>query len=261
MKNIKYILNKIDVEEKTIEKIGKFLGTKRGMLFVSKLHTSTLKDLCNRYNCPKFIRLYTNDTRNTNIIKAAIKKYNIIIPTYTPIKTEVKIVKHPVRLKKEEIRKANANCPIKKQGFAALMHAYEEYKMVKYEKKNPLPDTKMDIFAEEIISQRNTQIWIHREYIRNFLNRVYGHIQIREPYYRVFMVYENDINHKPYEKEGDPIAIGYPLAACNEYTDIEQIKNKIRVRAKTIRDDRCLELKVYNKYGKLIAQAKTNNQR
>ena len=85
MKTIKEALNKIEIEEKTIGKIGAFLKTKRGQTFVTKLNMASLKELCKRYNAPKFIMLYGNDRKDKNLIKAAVKQYKVAIQDYKPV--------------------------------------------------------------------------------------------------------------------------------------------------------------------------------
>lgn len=259
MKDIKSLLNKIEVEEKTVEKIGTFLKTKKGQTVVSKLYIMSLKELCDRYDAPKFLRLYKNDRKDKNLIKAAIKKYKVNIPVYKPLIQEKTIrVKCPVRLTRKELREIDARRP-KKLGFAARMHAYEEHKLKKFENNLPTKEAvKQDIFSKELEAQINTQLYIRREYIRNFLSRVYYKVNKRESFYRLFMVYENKaIPGKIYEKEGDPYIVGYPFANCNERTSVEMLKNILRQRVKTIRDKECLELKLYNKYGMFIASSKT----
>ena len=258
MKDIKSLLNKIKKEEKIIEKIAIFLKTKRGQGFVSKLYTQPFVQLCRIYNAPKFIQLYSNSTYNRNLVLAAIKKYNISIPSYTNTIVYTNTwSKTPVRLTKKEAKEMNARRP-KKLGFAARMHAYEEHKLKKFENKH-IPterDLKQDLFSEELKSQINTQLYIHREYVRNFLSRVYCKTEKREPFYRLFMVYENTVTNGIYEKEGDPYIVGYPFCKCNEQTPMDTLKNILRERAKTVRDKTCLELKLYNKYGILLACAR-----
>lgn len=259
MRTITELLHKIEVQEKTVEKIGIFLKTKKGQMFVSKLYTMSLKELCDRYNAPRFLRLYKSDRKNKNLIKAAIKKYQVNIPVYKPLIQEKTIrVKCPVRLTRKELREIDARRP-KKLGFAARMHAYEEHKLKKFENNLPTKEAvKQDIFSKELEAQINTQLYIRREYIRNFLSRVYYKVNKRESFYRLFMVYENKvIPGKIYEKEGDPYVVGYPFANCNEKTSIETLKNILRQRAKTIRDKECVELKLYTKYGILLASSKT----
>ena len=257
--DIKSALNNIQKEEETIKKIGKFLKTKKGTLFVSKLYTAPLKELCDRYEAPKYLRLYKNDRKDKNLIKAAITKYNITIPGYKPVITgTATIVKLPVRLTKKEIREIEAKRP-KKMGRAALMHALEEHKMKKFENSHKLPE--QDLFAEEFKAQIKTQLYIHREYVRNFISRAYYNVDKREPFYRLFLVYENKATGGTYEKEGDPYVVGYPFCTCTERTPLEKLKDILRNRAKTIRDSECLELKLYTKYGNLLACSKTQSLR
>lgn len=262
MKDIKSLLKHIENQEKTIEKIGKFLKTKRGQQFVSKLYTAPLKDLCNRYQAPKFLRIYTNDRKNRNLIIAAIKKYDVPIPKartmeIIPIKRE----KHQIRLTKEELTKIAARHP-KKMGFAALMHAYEEHKMERFVAKHPTlteRELREDLFPEEITTTRGTQLWLYREYTRNFLCKVYGKTEKREHYYRLFCIYDNNtIKGKIYEKEGDPMVVGYPFTQYDERTPIDILKRVLRDRAKIVikRDPDIKELRLFNKYGKLIASVK-----
>jgi hypothetical protein len=259
MKDIKSALNKINKQEKTIEKIGVFLKTKRGQQFVSKLHTQPFVQLCVMYEAPKFLQLYKNSTKNKNLVLAAINKYNISIPVYTNNNVYTNTwIKTTVRLTKKELREIDARRP-KKLGFAARMHAYEEHKLKRFEHKY-IPtekDLQQDLFSEELKTQIKTQLYIHREYVRNFLSRAYYNVEKREPFCRLFMVYENKaIPGAVYEKEGDPYVIGYPFCNCNEKTSINTLKNILRERAKTMRDKDCIELKLYNKYGILLAQCK-----
>lgn len=267
MKTIKEALNKIQKEENTIEKIGKFLKTKRGQTFVTKLNTATIKELCDRYNAPKFLMLYKNNRKNINIIMAAIKKYNITIPTYnfTPGHTIIKRTKTPVRLTTKEMKKMNAQQP-KKMGFAALMHALEEHKINKFKSKCPWifkdDSIRGDLFSDEMLAQKNTQLFLYREYTRNFLAKAYSGVENREYFYRLFLVKENKSNlaeHKIYEVEGDPMVVGYPFTMCTEHTSIDIIREILYSRVKAIRargGELPIELKLYNKYGKLIANIK-----
>lgn len=181
MKDIKSLLNKIAVEEKTIEKIAIFLKTKRGKILVSKLYTSSLKDLCNRYNCPKFIRLYTNDRKNMNLINHVIKREKIIVdrPKIVPLNVTVK--KHPIRLTDEERRKIDSLRPKKAMGKAERLHAYEEDKMAQYKALHPAPtewQLRQDLFPQEMIDGYNKLVEAHREYVRNFLVSAYYKLPI-----------------------------------------------------------------------------------
>lgn len=266
MKTIKEALNKIEIQEKTIEKIGAFLKTKRGQTFVTKLNTASLKELCKRYSAPKFIMLYGNDKKDKNLIKAAIKQYNVAIPEYKPISIGfIKRTKTPIRLTVKEMKKMNATRP-KKMGFAALMHALEEHKVNKFRATCDwiFKDSSVrgDLFSDEMLAQQNTQLSLYREYTRNFLAKAYSGVENREYFYRLFLVKENKSNlaeHKIYEVEGDPMVVGYPFTMCTENTSIDIIREILYSRAKTIRargGELPLELKLYNKYGKLIATVK-----
>lgn len=262
MKDIKNLLKKIEIEEKTIENIGKFLKTKRGQQFVSNLHTAPLRDLCLRYHTPKFLRLYTNDVKNKNLIIAAIKKYDITIPITTPVEIRPPIkVKCKIRLTKKELTEIDARRP-RKMGFAALMHAYEEHKVQRFITKHPTPterELKQDLFPEEITTTRGTQLWLYREYTRNFLCKVYANVEKRERYYRLFCIYDNKIaKGKIYEKEGDPMVVGYPFTRYDEKTPIDTLKQILRDRAKIVakKDPDVKELRLFTKYGTLIASVK-----
>lgn len=263
MKTISQSLQRIDKIEKTIEKIGTFLKTKRGKKFVIEFNAGKPLDmLCVKYSTPGFIKMFDNNTRNVNMIKSAIKTYNIQVVQHIPVKYQnVENKKYQIYLTAEEMKKVNARMS-KKLGFAARMHMLENYKVAKYEKKHPTKtekELKEDLFPSEIIAQRKTQLWLYREYTRNFLCRVYAKEKIRESFYRVFLVYENISSPGTiYEVEGDPYVIGYPMAGKTEKTSIETIKDIIRNRAKMIalRDHNIKEIKVYNKYGKFIASAK-----
>lgn len=266
MKTIKELLNKIEIQEKTIEKIGAFLKTKRGQTFVTKLNTASLRELCSRYSAPKFIMLYGNDKKDKNLVRAAIKKYNITIPEYRPIPmTPIKRTKIQICLTPKEMKYMNAQRP-KKMGFAALMHALEEHKVNKFRATCDwlFKDSSIrgDLFSDEMLAQQKTQLFLYREYTRNFLAKAYSNVENKEYFYRLFLVKENKSDlaeHKIYEVEGDPMVVGYPFTMCTEHTSIDIIREILYSRVKAIRargGELPLELKLYNKYGKLIASTK-----
>lgn len=270
MKDIKSLLNKLDVEEKTLEKIGVFLKTKRGQMFVSKLHNMSLKELCQRYDAPKFIRLYNNDIKNKNLILAAIKKFNVNIPVYKPIKQYVpKRMKHSVFLTKEEIRKIDARRPSIKMGFAARMHAIEEYKMNKFIAKHPAPTERElaeDLFPEELKAGYENMLYIHREYVRNSLCKKYAKTTPKETFFRIFTVLSvtedpaTGRKHDPVisEVEGNPYTIGYPFAHLDAKTPAEVLHEILARTATTVHsaDKNAIKVKLYNKYGGLIDTCK-----
>ena len=258
MKSIKSLLNRLEVEEQTIEKIAKFLKTKRGQQFVIKLYTMPYKALCESLKVPKFMRLYNNDLKNRNLVISTIKKYNIVVPKPKYVKgTYKKGPKSPIRLKREELAKMTARYQRKELGFAALMYAYENHKVAMFEKKHlaPIEQLTRDLFSEELMVQRRTTLYLYREYTRNFLCKTYANVVKREPYFRLFLVFNNKFNNSLYEMEPDPYVVGYPFAGCSENTPLERLKQILRERKKDITAD-CLELKLYNKYGTLIASVK-----
>lgn len=261
-KSITENLNKIELIENTVEKIGKFLKTKRGTSFVSKLHTAPFRELCRRYNVPKFMLLYSNDTINLNLVKAAIKKYDIQLPTRTKT-TRLEAPKQPktaIKLTAEEHKTYNKAHSPSKMGFAALMHAYEEHKMKKFEKLHPAPterELKEDLFPEELLRAWDTMMTIHREYVRNMLCDTYYNKGLpifcknRDDFYKLYVVYNK------YEKEGDPYVVGYPFTdtrVWNQYTLIDKVKEKLQIKANYYcADSDAIGLRVYNKYGIPIA--------
>lgn len=265
--DIKSALNRLNIEEKTLEKIGIFLKTKRGQKFVSKLHTMPLKDLCSLHQAPNFLRLYKNDMRNKNLIVAAIKKYNVSIPVYHSIEYDVPPrVKHPVFLTKEEIRKINARRPSKKLGLAARMHAYEEHMMNKFIAKHPAPTDKElaeDLFPEELKAGYKNMLYIRREYVRNLLCERYCKTTPKEVFYRVFTVLSvtedpaTGRKHEPVisEVEGNPHIIGYPFAHLDKTTPDEVLSDILARVAKKAHsaDKQAIKVKLYNKYGTLLA--------
>ena len=266
MKSIKLVLNKLEMHEKAMEKIATFLKTKRGQQFVSKLHTGPLKELCTRYEAPKIIMFYKNDRKDKNVIKAVIKKYNIPIPSYKAAEMEpIKWINYPVRLTKKEMKKANARRP-EKMGFEALVRAREEHKINRFKATcNWLireENIQGDLFSDEMKAQLNTQLFLYREYTRNFMTKVYFNTERREYFYRLFLVRENKSSlakDKIYEVEGDPMVVGYPFTMCTENTSIDILREILYSRARAIRargGDLPIELKLYNKYGKLIACTK-----
>lgn len=261
--DIKSALKKLEFEEKIIEKIGVFLKTKRGQTFVSKLHTASLRELCERHQCPSFLRLYSNDMKNKNLILAAIKKYNVSIPKAQTMPTEYRITrtKCPIFLTKDEIRKIDSRRPKKKLGFAELMHAYEESMMNKFIKKHPAPTEKElaeDLFPEELKAGYENILYIHREYVRNFLCKAHCKTMPKETFYRIFKVLSitedpaTGKKHAPVisEVEGDSMAYGH----LNEKTPVETLHELVTSIAKAAHevDKNVINVKIYNKYGALI---------
>lgn len=268
MKDIKSLLNKINRETETIEKIAKFLKTKKGQKFVSNIHFYPLKDLCKMYQAPKYVRLYTSDVRNRNLIFAAIKQYNVSIPVYTPIKLgSAPRVKHQVYLTKDELRKIDAHRPKKKMGFAAQMHAYEEYMMEKFIKTHPAPTEKElaeDLFPDELMAGYKNMLYIRREYVRDVLCQKYCKTQKKRTLYRVFGVLSvtedpaTGRKHEPVisEKEIDPSIISgaYGLLTADAKTQIDVLHNRLQHLANTAPkiDHNIIKVKLYNRKGILI---------
>lgn len=254
-------LKKIEFVENTVEKIGKFLKTKRGSLFVKKLHTASLRDLCKRYNAPKFMLPFDSDRRNLNLIHSAIKEYGIIIPK-EPKKAPreaLKYVKTTLKLTNKELKIFNEAKRPRKMGFAALMHAYEEHKMQKFEKKHPAPTEKElaeDLFPEELKHAWTTMMNIHREYVRDMLSDIYyknmpPFYKKRDDYFKLYIVYDKS------EAEGDPYVVGYPFTNTkewNQHTSVDKVKEKLQIKANYYcADSNAIGLRVYNKYGIPIA--------
>lgn len=270
MKDIKSLLNKIEVEEKTVEKIGIFLKTKRGQNFVSRLYTMSIRDLCRTYQAPKFMRLYNNDTKNKNLIISAIKKYKISIPVYTPVQMDAPTrIKYPIFLTKSELGKIDARRPSKKLGFAERMHAYEEHIMNKFITKHPAPTERElaeDLFPEELKAGYDNMLYIRREYVRNMLCKRYCKTMPKEEFFRVFTVLSvtkdpaTGREHKPVisEVEGNPYVIGYPFTNLNDTTPKEVLHEILARVAKTAHnaDKNAIRVKLYNKYGFLVDSCK-----
>lgn len=270
MKDIKSILNKLELEEKNIEKIGIFLKTKKGQQFVSNIYTASLSELCKRFGAPKFIRFYKNDKKDKNIIFAAIKKYNVSIPTYKPINLEPPVrVKCKIRLTKEELHKMNSRHPTGKLGFAERMHAYEEHMMNKFIAKHPAPTDKElaeDLFPEELKAGYKNMLYIRREHVRNLLCERYCKTTPKEVFYRVFTVLSvtedpaTGRKHEPVisEVEGNPYIIGYPFAHLDKTTPDEVLSDILARVAKKAHsaDKQAIKVKLYNKYGTLLASCK-----
>lgn len=254
---IKDKLNKIEKIEKIVEKISKFITTKRGIMFVKKLHTAPLEELCRRYNTPKFILCYNNSTKNYNLIKAAIKNAGLQLPTeekIMPLKA-LKCLKTALCMTSKELKSYNKAHSPRKMGFAALMHAYEEHKMQKFEKKYPAPTEKElaeDLFPEELKRAWSTMMEIHREYVRTMLSNTYykkfpPFYQTRDDYFKLYVVYSK------HEIEGDPYVVGYPFTNTkewNQHTSIDKVKEKLQIKANYYcADSNAIGLRVYNKYG------------
>lgn len=254
MKPIKDQLAHIEKIEKTVEKIGTFLKTKRGQIFVKKLHTAPLNDLASRYNVPKFILFFKDNTKNYNMINSAIKQYNVDvrIPLPSPPKEiTIKIEKYKTHLTAKEMKEVNSRRP-KKLGFAALMHAYEEHKMEKFMKKHPGPtlkDLKEDLFPGELEAGYKTKLWIHREHVRNMLCKIHANIIPKERYYRVFKVYRKNTTRGSVISECE---MDRPMIAGIRTTR-KELREKLYMLAKAARDaDRdVIKVKLYDKYGNL----------
>ena len=262
-KSITARLNKLNKDDKLYKNLCKYITTKKGIKLVSMLHRMPIRTLCSRYDAPKKLLKHGSNTIIMNLINASIRETNVRIEEVPKITREAPvIIKHKTHLTREELRKMVAQNKPKRLGFAALMHALEEHKMDKFKVKNPGPterELKEDLFPEELSLTYDTQLWIHREYVRNFLCRTYGNKDIRERYFRLFGVYTNKTNNKLYEKEGDPLVMGYPFAGMSNDTPEDKLKDVLYKRSRIVKtkDKDCMELKLYNKYGKFIASVKT----
>ena len=265
MKDIKSALKKIDIEEKTIEKIAKFLKTKKGMQFVSNIHTASMKELQIRYNAPKFILLHKDDNRNKNLVLAAMKKYNITAPKYNPIKFSKPVkTKYQIYLTKEQYSNINTKYLKKKMGFAALMHAYEEYMMSKFIAKHPAPTERElaeDLFPEELKAGYNNILYIRREYVRNLLCKKYAKTTPKETFFRIFTVLSvtkdpaTERKHEPVISEVEAVDC-YAFTNLNKNTDKTTIEEKLKRQAKAAyqADKHAIKVKLYDKYGNLIGE-------
>lgn len=278
-KSITTILDISATREREIQKIKKFFTTKRGKVFVSKIHTASIKELCDRYDAPKCIRnieknkinlfsvLYTLNMADREYYRNGRYKYTIRKEPQINLFGGNKLEKtKQIKLTIKERKIYNKAHSPRKMGFAALMHALEEHKVNKFRATCDwiFKDSSIrgDLFSDEMLAQQNTQLSLYREYTRNFLAKAYSGVENREYFYRLFLVKENKSNlaeHKIYEVEGDPMVVGYPFTMCTENTSIDIIREILYSRAKTIRargGELPLELKLYNKYGKLIATVK-----
>lgn len=258
---IKDKLNKIEFVENTVEKIGKFIRTKRGISFVNALHTAPFRELCRRFNAPKFMLSFDSDTVNLNLVEAAVNKQGTIIhrKTRKPVSEPINSIKTDIRLTNEELKKYNkANHP-RKMGFAALMHAYEEHKMAKFEKKHPAPTERElaeDLFPEELKAGWRTMMNIHREYVRNMLCKIYAKTEKKERDYRVFKVLSitkdpaTGQEHKPVVSE---VELDRPFLGSLS-TSKKDIALRLKALAHDVRegDSNCIRVKLYKKTGEYI---------
>lgn len=270
MKDIKSALNDIKRCDDTFKKICKFIKTKRGLQFVSKLHSMPYYTLCKMYQVPACCREYNNSRKDKNMILSAIKEVNLTIPKVHTAEFEfVNPGKFPVYLTKKELRKINSHKPSKKMGFAERMHAYEEQKMKKFIAKHPAPteeELAQDLFPKELIAGYNNMLYIRREYVRNFLCKVYAGTTPKEEFYRMFTVLsitEDPATGKKHdavvsEVETDPNIVGKPFAGLDEKASNETLRD-ILARMATIvhnADKNAIKVKLYNKYGSLLHSCK-----
>lgn len=248
MKDIKSLLHKIDVQEKNIEKIAVFLKTKRGRSFVSKLHTSSLKDLCERYQAPHYIRMFKNDTKNMNVIQHVIKKNNIkVVHTYTE-PHKITIAKYPVYLTKKELKKINSRQPKKTLGFAEQLHMLEEERMNAFIANNPAPEYKEDLFPEELANAYNNMVDTARYKIRQ---------QIVSARYKLSIVgrykTSNGFVEKPLKSIRDIDGGGHHINDISDKHPLIRLAKKIT--AKTYKNDNslvCTIIKGHGKQGRII---------
>lgn len=253
MKTIKQALQHIENEEKVIDKIARFLKTKKGQKFVMLIHTAPLDELVRRLKAPKYILYYKNNQKNKNIINAILKKNNIVIPMpISPPPGLVKVPKTQIKLTKKEYKAFNTAKHPRKMGFAALMHAYEEHKMARYIAENPAPTKKElaeDLFPDELMAGYNTKLWIHREYVRDFLCRVYCNIIPHKRYYRAFKVYSKPTSRGNVISECE---MDRPVVADKNISR-KELREKLLMLAKNAKDaDKdVIKMKIYDKYGNL----------
>ena len=272
-KSIATILDLTAMRYRESQKIKKFFTTKRGKTFVNKIHTASIKELCNRYKAPKCIQnaeknkinifniLYELNMADREYYKNGNYKYTIHKKPHVNLFDGNKQEKpKQTALTVEEHKAYNIAHSPRKMGFAALMHAYEEHKMKKFEKLHPAPterELKEDLFPEELLRAWDTMMTIHREYVRNMLCDTYYNKGLpifcknRDDFYKLYVVYNR------YEKEGDPYVVGYPFTdtrVWNQYTLIDKVKEKLQIKANYYcADSDAIGLRVYNKYGIPIA--------
>lgn len=263
MKTIKEALQNLKNLEEQQEALCKFLGTKRGKMFVNSVSFYTLKDLYKRFEVPKRARVKSIHTVYNCLVNCglATKAYHVGgFYTYSikrDVTNEVKFdsnrQKYALFLTKKDHAKIERLKP-KKLGSAAYLHRYEEHKMSRFEKKRKFP-TGNDIFQTELDATINASREIYREYVRNFLSRVYCKKYNREYFYKVYGVYENKHNNTVYEREMTPSVVGYPFTPYKTEGNLERLKERLRATSRSVqkRDSECKEVKLYNKYGRLIA--------
>lgn len=252
MKDIKSLLHKIDVEEKNIEKIAVFLKTKRGHSFVSKLHTSSLKDLCKRYQAPHYIRMYKNDTKNMNIIQHVIKKNNIkVVHTYTE-PHKITITKYPVYLTKKELKQINSRRPKTTLGFAEQLHMLEEERMKAFLASNPAPEFKEDLFPEDLENAYNNMVDTTRYKIRK---------QIVSARYKLSIVgrykTSNGFVNKPLTSVKDIDGGGHHINGISDKHPLIRLAKRIATKA--YKDDNslvCIIIKGHSKQGRIVIPRK-----
>ena len=253
MKDIKYLLNKIDVEQEAIKKITIFIKTKRGLQFVKKLHTSTLRDLCKRYETPKVVCLYKNNTKNINLIEHVIKKEGIVIPTKNRAKiVHIKMAKYPIYLTKKETKDIDAHRPRKTLGFAARMHAYEEAKIAKFIKLHPAPterELKQDLFPEELKAGYNIILNAKREKIRKFVTSTYYKL----PIYGRFKVAEGKFVNKKIAEIKDIDGGGHHINGISkEHNLIKKAQKIVDDYYKLDNNIVCIIIKGHTKQGRML---------
>jgi len=280
MKPISKLLDKLADNRRRYENLKVFIGTKRGQSFVNNLYKDHLNNLYVRYQVPKNAQVKTLNQVLYVLceIGLATKQYKFggkytytitkSVPTTKPTKTTR--LKIQSRLNKRQLYEIERR-RFKRLGLAAKLHAYEEHKMKRFETKWKLPTEEQinqDIFSEELRCQTNTSKYIHREYVRNFISRLYSNLYTEkernkyfglyktERYYRLFGLYQNTSSkERYYEKEMEPNTVGYPFI-YRTAAPFQRLVERLRRVPESIKrhgGDLPLELRLYDKYGKFIA--------
>jgi hypothetical protein len=262
-------VQKIYVTDELVKKFDKLLSTTRGKNIVNDISRRSVNEIIDKYQCPYMRKFGSNNKIRTAMVSAIRKHYNIVDYTMidrhnrvtfeakrirTKLENEGKLFKH-VKSPQPKIWTGNQSKYQKKpMGLAAYLHALEEHKMDRWNRRHQMPSLEFDLFPELIVAGWKTKMLLARENIRNMLSLRYCHDKRYKPQWRFFGVYKDIKSGHIFEHEPDPSIIGYPgvrlgddatNAKIVDILDLYKPKAKQSCGKNTI----CIKVKMYSADG------------
>ena len=253
-------VQKIYVTDNLVKKFDKMLATKRGRSIVKDIDRLGMDDIISKYQVP-YMRKFGSNGNIREVMRNRIKAhYNII--DYTNIGPDGKLhkpsppkeFKHVKSPQPKNWTGDQKKYQKKPMGLAAYLHALEEHKMDRWNRRHQMPSLEFDLFPELIVAGWKTKMQLARENIRNMLSLRYCRDKRYKPQWRFFGVYKDIKTGHIFEHEPDPSVIGYPGVRLGDdatNAKIVDILDLYKPKAKQScgKDTICIKVKMYSADG------------